>query len=204
MPKVKLQCSYCHKDFLRYPSEVRKGKLRGIKNIFCSMSCRSGDRKSVSVPCAFCGVYFKRKLSLIERSEKNYCSHGCYTNDVKEDRLCPLGYIRYWTEGKYRYRHRQIMEEYLCRPLLKDEVVHHKNGDRTDNRLENLQLMALGEHTKMHTLDRKKEMKSCPFNGKNADPKKVFSHNIKESVCLQFWGNGKCTTIKNCPIKKGI
>jgi len=32
------------------------------------------------------------------------------------------------------------MEEYLCRKLEKDENVHHINGVRTDNRIENLEL----------------------------------------------------------------
>lgn len=36
--------------------------------------------------------------------------------------------------------HRQIMSQHLGRPLLKVESVHHLNGVRTDNRLENLEL----------------------------------------------------------------
>lgn len=36
--------------------------------------------------------------------------------------------------------HRLAMERYLNRALLRHENVHHKNGDRTDNRLENLEL----------------------------------------------------------------
>ena len=46
--------------------------------------------------------------------------------------------------------HRYVMERHLGRALRSDEVVHHVNGDKYDNRPDNLQVMSLAEHSRMH------------------------------------------------------
>lgn len=52
--------------------------------------------------------------------------------------------------GRYIREHRYIMEQYLGRLLRRDEDVHHKNGDKLDNRIENLEVMTKSQHTKHH------------------------------------------------------
>ena len=60
------------------------------------------------------------------------------------------GYLLIWLDGGSRNYHRVLYEQFLGRELLDTEVVHHKNGDKLDNRIENLELMCRREHSVMH------------------------------------------------------
>lgn len=44
------------------------------------------------------------------------------------------------------------MEQYLGRPLEKDQEVHHKDGDKTNDRLENLEVVNKTDHRRSHAI----------------------------------------------------
>jgi len=50
------------------------------------------------------------------------------------------------SKARWVPQHRLVMARHIGRPLMKSEHVHHKNGFRADNRIENLELVSLASH----------------------------------------------------------
>lgn len=71
-------------------------------------------------------------------------------NKVVPDEVYKSPYRKVKVRGENIDEHRYIMESHLGRKLNRHEVVHHENGNKLDNRIENLEVMSISEHSRLH------------------------------------------------------
>lgn len=123
---------------------------------YCSTACgyemrrrRLGERT-----CAYCGRSF-----FPWRETSKTCSRECrnkYTAPIRGEAMRGTGTRSPYLVRDGRPEHRVLLEQALGRKLRPDEQVHHINGDKKDNRIENLQIVTCSEHVLLHALERSK------------------------------------------------
>jgi len=102
--------------------------------------------------------WWKDPAKVAARSEKMRQSDGwkrSIAQSRKGGKIRPDGRVEVYWRGRYRARSRVVMEMALGRVLDPIEHVHHKNAVVDDDRIENLEVMLRGEHTRHHAADRR-------------------------------------------------
>ena len=139
------QCAICEKGF-QYRAGL--GRRRWTRQQTCSLSCRYQHQSLLSRGprrtkyCRRCGRVF---YVLPSGARIQCCSVQCAAdlrrkNGLPEGKILNTGYHGISRNGVIQLEHRWKMEQELNRPLRPGEVVHHRNGNRMDNRIENLEL----------------------------------------------------------------
>lgn len=131
---------WCHGHYQRWRSH---GDVRAHVPLRRRAPCRVDECGRPSHARGLCQTHYRRLIASGDARPNEpirvvtgtgWWSHGYWYVPVAPDE-------RWLVDGDHRAaEHRLVMARALQRPLTPDEIVHHVNGRRTDNRLENLEL----------------------------------------------------------------
>jgi hypothetical protein len=156
-----LSCEFCKKEYWAQNSRINKWKPR-----FCSENCRNkgiskahkfknkiiylynNNQWSINRIDKYLGIKSRESIQNLLFNEGIKIRPRKYYLERERNPNFKGGYI---TSNGYRrigkeMEHRTIMSKYLKRKLEKNEHVHHLNGNKTDNRIENLSLLTAKPH----------------------------------------------------------
>ncbi len=149
---ILVKCKICRKEFNIKPSHLKLGWGK-----YCSRDCTfKGQLKGISVKCHICGMEIYRSKSNLSRSasKKYFCTKSCQTlwrnSTFTEERSSN------WINGKSSYRNilkRSGLKTFCVLCKISDERVlsaHHKDHNRSNNKLKNLTWLCLNCHYLVH------------------------------------------------------
>lgn len=152
-------CEKCNRRFTTRLSLVKRGWGK-----YCSRKCQYSSHKTgVFLACNICGVEIYRRKARLSRSKsgKYFCSKTCQTK-WRNSYFIGSRHLQ-WKEGRSVYRcillRAKVLQRCgLCR--LRDKrllVVHHKDENRNNNKVENLMWLCHNCHHLVHHRNSKKE-----------------------------------------------
>lgn len=125
--------------------------------IDCKCEIKRSRKESLSFHCYKCykKKYYQKNKEKLQKEANNKLrikkglplDHKFKIGKIGEGHLTKEGYKVIWKpqhqsarKDGAMFEHVFIMSEHLGRPIRKGETIHHKNGVRDDNRIENLEL----------------------------------------------------------------
>jgi HNH endonuclease len=119
----------------------------------------------ISYKCQNCHHKTERVFSSYIKAEEHFCSIGCRakfkSRRARKNPARSINRLGYVIVGE-RLEHRIVMEKLLSRKLLRRETVHHKNGNRADNKPRNLELFSSGHGPGQRIKDLVRYLKTIP------------------------------------------
>lgn len=149
MPKkgrLTRKCLVCGSDFVTWECKVKNGNGK-----FCSRNC-SAKNASLNPSPNVVNPLLERMASWKGENHPSWKGGTYITRNV---------YIKVWVaDHPYSLQnkvleHRLVMEKHLGRFLLPSEVVHHKDGNKKNNKIENLELINnQSDHVITHMIEK--------------------------------------------------
>jgi len=146
-PAVLKQCALCYKEYL-------VAKRFEAKSKYCSKQCGNKARdEKLELVCAFCKIVFYKKQSKAKqvKHQWHYCSRLCKDSAQQIDSGIGIKPPHY-DNGQSVYRSRALRNYGAkCNHCAYDKYtemldVHHIDGDRSNNQIENLEVLCVWCH----------------------------------------------------------
>lgn len=147
------KCGQCGKEFLRRVNASHPKK-------YCSKKCHEISRKKrITVYCYNCNKEIERTSSRLKLARHGFyfCSRACKEEAQKLGGKCPEIRPAHFGTGNGEYSYRELMQEEIKQGCIDCSIkteylltVHHKDGNRQNNKKSNLEVTCGNCHKKRH------------------------------------------------------